>query len=81
MNEALLQMEERYIAQLERPIARQEEIIEELVRDSHQRTAETARVLLTTFQNSLRLAREHADGSRHSNGDTRRQDRMALIAK
>ena len=30
MNEALLEMEERHIAQLERQIARQEKIIEDL---------------------------------------------------
>jgi hypothetical protein len=44
MNEALLQMGERHIAQ----IKRQEEIIEELERDGHRRTAETARGLLMT---------------------------------
>ena len=61
MNEVLLDMAERHIAQLERQIARQEQIIEELERDSHRRTAATARMLLTTFRNSLRLAREHAE--------------------
>ena len=61
MNEVLLEMEQRHIAQLERQIARQEQIIEELERDGHRRTAETARVLLTTLQTSLLLAREHAE--------------------
>ena len=61
MNEALLEMEERHIAQLERKIARQETILEDLQRDRLQRTAETARTLLTTLQTSLRLAREHAE--------------------
>jgi hypothetical protein len=41
MNDVLLEIEERRIAQLERQIARQEEIIEEMVRDGHRRTAET----------------------------------------
>jgi hypothetical protein len=58
MNEVLLDMAERHIAQLERQIARQEEIVEELERDGHRRTAKTAPILLTTFRNSLRLARE-----------------------
>ena len=61
MNEPLLQMEERHIAQLERQIRRQEKIIEELERDGHRKTAETARGLLTTYRNSLRLALEHAE--------------------
>ena len=59
MNDVLLEIEERRIAQLERQIAGQEEIIEEMVRNGHRRTAETARTLLTTLT-SLRLTREHA---------------------
>jgi hypothetical protein len=61
MNEELLQREERHIAQLQRQIARQEEIIKGLERDGHRRTAETARGLPTTLQNRLRLAQEHAE--------------------
>jgi hypothetical protein len=61
MNDVLLEMEELYIAQLERQIARQEEIINKLARNGHQGTAKTARALLTTFQNSLRMAREHLE--------------------
>ena len=60
MNDVLLEIEERRIAQLERQIAGQEEIIEEMVRNGHRSTAETARTLLTTLQTSLRLTREHA---------------------
>jgi hypothetical protein len=54
-------MAERHVAQLKRQISRQEAILEGLVRDKHQRTAEAARTVLTTLQTSLWLAREHAE--------------------
>jgi hypothetical protein len=62
--ETLLEMAERHVLKGEERIARQQAVIEAMERDNHPNTAAKAREILTTMQESLRLARQHLDAER-----------------
>ena len=53
-----LSVARRHVAEAERHVADQMRILYELERDGHWQLAAQARALLTTLENSLRLARE-----------------------
>ena len=59
---------ERHVTEAEARIARQREIIAELDRDGHERTAAKARQLLATFQQTLDLARNRLRIQRQERG-------------
>jgi hypothetical protein len=50
---------ERRIRDAERNLAHQMAILDELVRDGHERAAEVARGMLATLERSLELTHEH----------------------
>ena len=59
---------ERHVREAEERIARQQEIIAELDRDGHERTAAQARQLLTAFEQTLDLAHDHVRRQRRERG-------------
>ena len=60
-SETPLEMCERHLAEGEVRVARQEAILKVLARHKHQGAAATARRVLGTLQESLRLARLHTE--------------------
>jgi hypothetical protein len=54
-----LAMAARHVMEGEERVARQEAILEELVKDGREREAAAARKVLETMQTTLKLAREH----------------------
>jgi hypothetical protein len=60
-NEAPLEMAERHVAEAERHIERQRKLLEELIRDKHERMLGHARKVLEVLEQSLKLARVHRD--------------------
>ncbi len=50
---------EQHVAQAERRVVRQKQLIEKLVRDNHPITAKQACEVLSVLEESLRLAHEH----------------------
>jgi hypothetical protein len=59
---------ERHVRQAEEHVAHQAAILEELVRNGHQRAVPRAREVLATLQRSLELAREHLRLEREARG-------------
>jgi ribosomal 50S subunit-associated protein YjgA (DUF615 family) len=59
MDETDLEMARRHVAQGEKHLARQEQIVAEMVRDHHVETAEAARRLLDTMHRYLENAKAH----------------------
>lgn len=57
--EDALAMAQRHVLELEDNVARQEALVAELDREKHPGAAAHAREVLTTFRQSLELAREH----------------------
>lgn len=60
-SESPVQVARRHVAEAERRVARQRELIEELARDRHFATAEQAKKVLDVLEDSLRLARVHLE--------------------
>jgi porphobilinogen deaminase len=69
--ETPLEIAERHVAEGEHRIARQKELIEELVRDKHDAVVHKARDILATLEESLRLARIHLEIEREHDGQSR----------
>ena len=69
--ETPLEMAERHVAEGEHRIARQKELIEELVRDQHDAVVQKARGVLATLEESQRLARIHLELEREHYGDSK----------
>ena len=59
--ETSLQQTARHVQEFERRVARQIKLRDKLVADGHQGAALRAQTVLTTFQESLRLARQHLE--------------------
>ncbi|WP_207483822.1 hypothetical protein [Arenibaculum pallidiluteum] len=63
-SETAIQQAARHVAEGEARVARQREIIAELVRDGHDEAAARAERVLTNLLETLRLAHEHLDRER-----------------
>ena len=59
--ETHLAQAERHVREIEAHIARHREILTELERDKHARTAELARAVLRTLLQTLDVARRHVE--------------------
>ncbi len=68
--ETLLQLAQRHVLEGEDRIARQRTLIETMERDHHLETAATARGILATMEESLRLAKQHLEAERLKQGNT-----------
>lgn len=67
--ETRLEMAERHVVEGEARVARQREILAEIVEHNHPEAAERARALLAAMEHSLRLGREHLDRLRREPPD------------
>ncbi len=58
-SESVLEMAERHVAEADRHVEHQRHLIEELIRDKHERMLEHARKVLALLEQSRELARTH----------------------
>jgi hypothetical protein len=68
MAEDPLQQAERHVRQFEENVRRQRDILDEMERDKYPEAAERARAVLATYEESLRLGREHLGIERRERG-------------
>ncbi len=62
--ETMLELAQRHVLEGEDRVARQRAVIATMERDHHAETAATAREVLATLEESLRLAKQHLEAER-----------------
>jgi len=78
--ETTLEMAERHVHEMTARVARQRELLAEMIRDNHPRAAQMAQVVLDTMITTLDLAIEHRDCLRSQGGRSCRTNPVAPFA-